>query len=260
MVNITKSSFRVLNTLIKQITIFLIVYISSVLSQTQDTIGLTSENENIPQATNTELTKSIKDDSNELIFTPGDALLIKIYPDTGSFPNGIYPIDDQGYAFLPILGYKKITDKTVSNLESMLKDEYVNYLPQPNIQVQPLIRVSLLGGFHRPGVYWVDPRENMWTLLQRVGGTVREDGIEKLRWRRNRTTVTRDLVPYVESGESLRHIGFISGDQIRVTQRPKQRFWDTFRTDVLPILSITLSAAATITTAYIAYETYRGRR
>ena len=237
--------------------ICLLLYITPVISQIQDTSKVALENETILQAKNTELTNSIKDDSSELIFTPGDALEVKVYPDTLSFPNGIYTIDGQGYAYLPILGYQKITDKTVNELESLLKKEYVNYLPQPNIQVRPLIRVSLLGGFPRPGLYWVDSRESMWNIVQQAGGTTREDGLEKLKWRRDRMTISRDLIPFIESGKSLHSIGFKSGDQIRVTQRPKQQFWDVFRTDVLPILSITLSAAATITTALLAYDRYR---
>lgn len=252
-----KSFYRVLEIFFHDMIICLLLYITPVLSQTQDTTGVALENENILQAKNTELTNSIKDDSSELIFTPGDALELKVYPDTASFPNGIYTIDGQGYAYLPILGYKKITDKTVGKLESLLKEAYINYLPQPNIQVRPLIRVSLQGGFSRPGLYWVDPRGSMWDIVQHAGGTAREDGLEKLKWRRNRMTISRDLIPFIESGNSLHNIGFKSGDQIRVTQRSKQRFWDVFRTDVLPILSITLSAAATISTALLAYDRYQ---
>ena len=35
-------------------------------------------------------------------FIPGDAILLSTYPDTSSFLNGIYPIDDQGYIEFPI--------------------------------------------------------------------------------------------------------------------------------------------------------------
>ena len=110
--------------------ICLLLYITPVISQIQDTSKVALENETILQAKNTELTNSIKDDSSELIFTPGDALEVKVYPDTLSFPNGIYTIDGQGYAYLPILGYQKITDKTVNELESLLKKEYVNLANQ----------------------------------------------------------------------------------------------------------------------------------
>jgi protein involved in polysaccharide export with SLBB domain len=251
-----KSFYRVIEIFFRSMIICLFLYSMPVLSQSQDTKAEAIENENILHAENTVLKISIEDSSNELIFRPGDALELKVYPDTASFPNGIYTIDGKGYAYLPLLGYKKITDKTVGNLKSLLKDAYVNYLPQPNIQVRPLIRVSLQGGFFHPGLYWVDARESMWNIVQRAGGTMREDGLEKLKWRRDRMTISRDLIPFIESGKSLYSIGFKSGDQVVVTLRPKKLFWDVFRTDVLPIMSISLSAIAAIATALLAYERY----
>lgn len=244
-------------TLFNYIIFCLLLYSMPVISQTKDSKEAYLENEKILQAKNAELTNTLENFSNEFVFTYGDAIEIKVYPDTTTFPNGIYTIDGLGYAYLPILGYKKITDKTVGKLESLLKESYINYLPQPNIQVRPLVRVSLQGGFSRPGLYWIDPRKSMWSVVQHAGGTLREDGLEKMKWRRNRVTIARDLIPFIESGESLYSIGFKSGDQITVTQRPKQRFWDVFRTDVLPILSLTLSAAATISMTILAYDRYR---
>ncbi len=198
--------------------------------------------------------------SHDQIFTPGNALKLTVYPDTAGFPNGVYIIDDNGYVDFPIIGYKKVTDKTISRLESLLKDAYVEYLPQPNIQVRPLIRASVIGGFHVPGLYWIDSRESMWSLIQRAGGTIREDGIEKVKWRRNNETIVKNCVSYIESGKSLRSIGFESGDQVTVTPRPKQRFWDVFRGDVLPMLTVTLSAMASAASVYMAYETFKDRR
>ena len=247
-------------TLLQGVIISLLLYLSPVYPQQQDTIDAKADTKISSQNKSTELTSPINDISNELVFIPGDALEITVYPDTASFPNGIYPIDDKGYAYLPILGYKKVADKTVSRLETLLKEAYVNYLPQPNIQVRPLIRVSLLGGFTRPGLYWVDPRENMWSIVQHAGGTMREDGLEKLKWRRNRVTISKDLIPHIESGESLQSIGFKSGDQVRVTYRPRQRFWDVFRSDVLPLLSFTISAVASAASVYIAYQMYQERQ
>lgn len=240
--------------------IYLLLYLYPAFGQQPDTTEVTADTKTSSQDINTESIKPIKDNSNELVFIPGDALEITVYPDTASFPNGIYSIDDKGYAYLPILGYKKVSDKTVSRLETLLKEAYVNYLPQPNIQVRPLIRVSLLGGFTRPGLYWVDSRDNMWSIVQNAGGTMREDGLEKLKWRRNRVTISKDLIPHIESGESLQSIGFKSGDQIRVTYRPRQRFWDVFRSDVLPILSFTISAVASAASVYIAYQMYQERQ
>ncbi len=255
-----KSYYSTLPALLHGLVVCLLLYITPALSQQQDTTAVTPETKKIPQEKSAEPTEVAKETKETIPFMPGDALEIKVYPDTISFPNGIYTIDDKGYAYLPILGYKKVTDKSVSKVESLLKEAYVNYLPQPNIQVRPLIRISLLGGFYRPGLYWVDPRGNMWNIIQYAGGTAREDGLEKLKWRRNRVTISKDLIPYIESGESLQSIGFKSGDQVRVTQRPQRRFWDVFRSDVLPLLSFTISAVASAASVYMAYQMYQERQ
>lgn len=193
-------------------------------------------------------------------FTTGDALQIRVHPDTGSFVNGIYFIDDKGCVDLPIIGYVKATGHSADELALIIRNAYVDYLPQPNILVRPLVRVCLLGGFYRPGLYWVDARETMWGVIRLAGGTQREDGLEKIEWRRNRQILTKDIVPYIEAGNSLSSIGFKSGDQLTVTVRPKQRGWDLFRTDVLPMLTFTISTAASVATLYMAWESFQARQ
>jgi len=213
-----------------------------------------------PSAPDTTENPAIPQSANQSIFIPGDGLKISVYPDSTNFANGTYLIDDDGYVDFPILGLVQVTDKSNEELIKMLKGAYINYMPYPNIQIRPLIRVSVLGGFPRPGLYWVDPRENIWNIVHYAGGTMREDGLEKLLWRRNNITISKNLIPHIESGASLQTIGFKSGDQIRVTQRPQRKFWDVFRSEVLPILSFTVSTVAAASTAYIAYESFRERR
>lgn len=196
----------------------------------------------------------IAPDAGNLTFSAGDALQISIYPDTGSFLNGIYPIDENGVADLPVIGMLKVTDTPPLELERRLRSAYVTFLAQPNIQVRPLIRAAALGGFHRPGLYYLDARESLWSLIFRAGGTLREDGVRKLRWEHNNTIVSSNLAPYLESGQSLISMGFRSGDQIRVTQTPKRDTWDIFRSDVLPVLTFIVSSVTAVATTYVALE------
>jgi protein involved in polysaccharide export with SLBB domain len=192
-------------------------------------------------------------------FSPGNALSITVYPDTASFLNGIYRIDDNGYTDLPIIGLVQVTSQEPAALEKLLAQKYIDYLARPNIQVRPLIRVALQGGFRNPGLFWADPRENLWSLVARGGGTLREDGIKKIHWERDSGIVSKKIVADFQSGLSLTALGFRSGDQLWVTSRPKQVFWDVFRADVLPVLSIILSATSTAATAYFSYQAYNNR-
>jgi protein involved in polysaccharide export with SLBB domain len=188
-------------------------------------------------------------------FQSGDALKIITYPNSDSFPNGIRIIDNDGYCDLPIVGFTKVTSMTPQQLEKILLEKYAAYLPRLNLVVRPLYRVSLLGGFYKPGLYLVDPRESMWNVIERAGGTQREDGLTKIRWEHAGTIVTNNILPYYQTGQSLYSIGFKSGDQLRVTQKPKMELGDVFRNDIVPVFSLLISVAS----VYVMYETYSVR-
>ncbi|MBN2366992.1 MAG: polysaccharide biosynthesis/export family protein [Calditrichaeota bacterium] len=180
-------------------------------------------------------------------FHPGDAVQISVYPDTTSFLHGIYKIDGNGEIYLPIKGKVKISEMTQNELESFIKQNFTAYLRYPEINVRPLIRVSLLGGFANPGLYYLDPEYTIWDAVRLAGGTLREDGLKKMKWERDKDVIRDNLIPFYESGRGLRQIGFRSGDQIW-TPTPRERtFWTVFR-DVAAI-------ASTAATLYFTYVT-----
>jgi protein involved in polysaccharide export with SLBB domain len=122
--------------------------------------------------------------------------------------------------------------------------------------------VSLNGGFFRPGLYWIDPHTSLWEAVQLAGGTQRADGFKKLKWERNSVVLNDNLVPLLQEGKSLYQIGFMTGDQITIVQRPQQTGWEIFKNEVLPILTLTLSTSMSVFTAYNSiqmYQNYRSR-
>lgn len=194
-------------------------------------------------------------------FHCGDALAISISPDSALFLTGQYPIDDDGCIDMPIVGRKPVTSMTQEELANYIKNTYLQYLHFPSVRVQPLIRLELMGGFQRPGFYYFSPHTSFWEVFRTAGAPIREDGIEKLKINRAGATIDFDPVLSVQNTKSLRQMGILSGDQIRVTVQPLKTTWETFKDDVLPIISLTLTLAATTATAYISYETLnRGGR
>lgn len=201
-------------------------------------------------------------DVRPLPFRPGDALEIRTFPDTAAFPAGFYPIDGEGYVDFPIIGYIKVTNMSADALANLLAQKYVDHMRYPNMTIRPRIRVTLSGGFDRPGLYWIDPHASLWETLQTAGGTQRRDGMQKLKWERNNVIVNDDLVPVVEEGKSLYQIGFKTGDQLTVLVRPERTGWEVFRVEVLPVISITLSTAISAFSIYntmLLYRSYQDR-
>lgn len=173
-------------------------------------------------------------------FIAGDGLRIYLPLDTASFLNGIYPIDDRGNVMLPIIGQFTVITMSPMEFAGFLRKTYEQYIRFPELQVTPLIRVSLLGGFRQPGMYYVEPERSMWDLISLAGGTTHEKGLKKAVWERDRKLMRKDLIPYVESGESVRVIGFRSGDQIW-TPTENRSFREVFVREILPIATFALS-------------------
>jgi protein involved in polysaccharide export with SLBB domain len=180
-------------------------------------------------------------------FQTGDAIGISTTPDTG-FPNGIYEINEYGCVNLPIIGTVNVNQIQKDSFNLLVKNAYIDYLRGPNLQIRHLIRISLLGGFLKPGLYWISPESTLWNAIYMAGGTIREDGIKKIRWERNGSLVKKTLVEDFQSGKTLRQLGFKSGDQISVTANQKLSGWDSFLKNVVPILSLAITCATAAAT------------
>jgi protein involved in polysaccharide export with SLBB domain len=187
-------------------------------------------------------------------FLRGDAVRISVYPDTALFVNGTYRIDDDGFVALPIVGRMRIDSLTTGQFESFLDTAYMRYLRYPAVEARPLMRLALLGGFQKPGLYYVSPRASLWEAVAQAGGPIREDGLKKLRWEREGKLLRGGLLSALEAGTSLAAFGVRSGDQLWVTHIQKRDGWDILTSEVLPIVSISISAATAFGTLYFAYQ------
>lgn len=179
---------------------------------------------------------------NGSVMNIADAIEIVVPMDDSSFLNGIYPIDDTGYAFIPIMGPVRIKNQTPDSLTRQIRLALDQYMRYPEFQIRPLIRASLQGGFRLPGFFYIEPEYSMWELVAKAGGTTSENGLKKTVWKRNNQVIADDIIPYIETEKSLQSIGFRSGDQLYTpidTRGTKQYFVGT----VLPILISGLSVA-----------------
>ncbi len=166
---------------------------------------------------------------------PGDLVRIKAFPDTAMFISGDYPILENGYALLPILGLVQVTSLSITDLAANLTKSYAKFLAYPNIQVEPIIRLSFFGGFLKPGMHKVNPMNSFSDALSTADGPVRDDGLRLLRWERDGKVLSRDLTAEVEGNKSLMDLGFKSGDQVCVTILTQR--------DRLQVISLILSTA-----------------
>jgi len=100
---------------------------------------------------------------------PGDVLKIVVFRDKEL--SNEYPIDARGFVQIPGLGVIQVAGLDPTEVSDRLKLALVERgFARPEISVQPLIRVSVLGEIRAPNVYPVDPGTSLLQLLTVAGG------------------------------------------------------------------------------------------
>lgn len=100
---------------------------------------------------------------------PGDVLKIVVFRDKEL--SNEYPIDARGFVQIPGLGVIQVAGLDPTEVSDRLKLALVERgFARPEISVQPLIRVSVLGEIRSPNVYPVDPGTSLLQLLTVAGG------------------------------------------------------------------------------------------
>src|SRR5215218_4670990 len=100
---------------------------------------------------------------------PGDVLRIVVFRDKEL--SNEYPIDARGYMQIPGLGVIKAAGLDPTEVTDRLRLALIERgFARPEISVQPLIRVSVLGEVRSPNVYPVDPGTSLLQLLTVAGG------------------------------------------------------------------------------------------
>src|SRR5215207_6718874 len=100
---------------------------------------------------------------------PGDVLKIVVFRDKEL--SNEYPIDARGYVQIPGLGVIKAAELEPTEVTDRLRLALIERgFARPEISVQPLIRVSVLGEVRSPNMYPVDPGTSLLQLLTVAGG------------------------------------------------------------------------------------------
>ncbi len=163
-------------------------------------------------------------------FQSGDAIEIEII-DIMAFQGNIgadlsrindeYTIARDGTIFLPLVGDLKVTGHDKESLVELLNEKLSPYFKEPFIIITPLIRLTLLGAFNKPGSYRIDPGESLWELIDMASGPEDDCDLNSIRVIRGGKIVISNLLLSFEKGHSLTEIGVRSGDQIIANSKRK---------------------------------------
>jgi polysaccharide export outer membrane protein len=167
------------------------------------------------------------------LLKPGDQLLIQVKNE----PNlsGRYAIGPGGVVMLPVLGMVTVVDRPFAEIEATIRAGLARELPDPEILITPLMRVSVLGEVRVPGFQWLDATGTLADLMVMSGGLLPTA-------KRKQITLMRDGVEQriaLEPGGAAPRLALRSGDQLLVARR-------SWLSENLPIF---IGAAASVAAA-----------
>lgn len=112
------------------------------------------------------------------VLRPGDELNVTIFRNEEL--TGKYIIDSRGFLQIPGLGVIRVAGLTPEAAVDRLKAQLVSRgFTSPEIAVQPLVRISVLGEVRSPGLYSVEPGRNLLQLITLAGGPNERADLEK---------------------------------------------------------------------------------
>lgn len=114
------------------------------------------------------------------VLRPGDAVKIAVFRDTEL--TGEYLIDSRGQLQIPGLGVIQAAGLDPDQLKTSIRQALIQLgTTNPQIAVQPLVRVSVLGEVRNPALYPVDPGISLIQLLTIAGGPTPQANLRKTR-------------------------------------------------------------------------------
>lgn len=162
---------------------------------------------------------------------PGDGIKIS-FLNIDDPVNGNYYILDNGKIQLPYLGLIQTQNKDFAKLKTELIDAYSKLYRNPELDIQALYRIDILGEVGKPGVYYLTGYESVTDLISLAGGETSDSNLENILIMRNDSKLEIDLESFLEGNNNINDIGIESGDKIFVP-----RTWWVRARDVSVVVS-----------------------
>ncbi|MEE9432437.1 MAG: polysaccharide biosynthesis/export family protein [Melioribacteraceae bacterium] len=154
------------------------------------------------------------------VLRPGDGINLSFLNITDKI-KGQYYIQDNGNIQLPYLGLVNTVGRDFAAIRNQIVKEYSKIYRNPEINIQPLFRIDVLGEVGKPGVYYATGYETFTDILAKAGGETNDADIDGIFILRNESKMEIDLEAIFESGNTFSDIGLQSGDKIYVPRT----FW-----------------------------------
>ncbi len=148
----------------------------------------------------------------------GDGLRLTFY-NISDAESGDFFVQKNGNIQLPYIGLVQAAGRDFEILQTEVLEKYKSIYRAPELTVQPLYKINVLGEIHKPGMYYVTGVEIFSDLIAMAGGETQDANLGKVLIIRNNEKLAIDAKEVLQDGKKLREIGLQSGDQIYVSRK-----------------------------------------
>jgi len=149
---------------------------------------------------------------------PGDGVRITFYNITDEI-SGDYFIQQEGYIQLPFIGLVTALKRDFASVKTEIITKYDSLYRDPELTVQPLYKISVLGEVRTPGIYYATGVEKLIDLIALAGGETSDADIDNIYIVREEQEIKVDAEQIYQEGNAVYEIGLKSGDRIYVPRR-----------------------------------------
>ena len=170
---------------------------------------------------------------------------VRISYNIGDVITGDHYIQPNGLLNLPFIGIVDTKNKDFKKIKSEIESRYTTLYKNPDISVNALFRINILGEVRNPGFYHVSDYEKFTAILAFAGGTTEDADLGNIKLIRNFEALELDVETIVKKGSIVSDFGLQSGDQVFVPRR----WWS----DNSGVVTVIISAVALALTTYAVF-------
>lgn len=174
------------------------------------------------------------------VFHVGDVINLKVVGYEEEL-NGSYRVGVDGTVEIPFVGRIQAEGLTADALQEATERRiWSYYINRPQVIIEPLFTITVLGHVNRPGPYQVQGGEKLSSLIAMAGGERSDARLSKTTVTRNGTSFDQNLKSALQKSKTVNDVGIQSGDIIYV---PKSSIWSNWQTWAAIVSSVSLSVA-----------------
>jgi len=154
------------------------------------------------------------------ILNPGDGVRIIFYNINDNI-SGDYYIQQDGLLQLPFIGNIDTRNRDFKFIKNQIVTKYDSLYKNPELTVQPLLRINILGEVRNPGYYYVTDVEKITGILALAGGVTGSAASKEIYILRGEEEIELNVSELTAKGNTAADFGLRSGDRIFVPRS----FW-----------------------------------